>query len=347
MADWINDDPRWQAMAPDQKAAAMALLETGAENPTDAIHVAGAMVNRAQAEKKDLGQHVGTGIYQPSFDAKAKERFDGVVSSPYMEVVSDWVRRRQSGEYQDPVNGATHFLMPPKAMVKLENDNPSLYKDWGPRGSNWTGYDPQANPDMYGYEVFADKSHRFLTPKEHGGTLAQDPERVAFNPQSPPNYGGSTPASTAGADRGPLPGGPIAQQAVAGPAQTRGARPGSMVDGAQRLFGAGDANTTAPNQASLFGGLQSLFGSSGESGGGTAATGDAAANAMREKNTAAAKTLLAKTMESAAHASPAPAAPHQIHTDFGALQKKFGGGYLNQDVFSLSSLFGAPRQKQG
>lgn len=350
MADWINSDPRWQKMGPDQKAAAMALLEVGADNPLDAIHVTGAMINRAQKERKPLGEHVGSSAYQPSFDDNAKARFDEVLASPHLDIVSDWVKRRQSGEYADPVNGATHFLMSPKDMLAQEKKNPSLYKDWGPRGSNWTGYDPQANPDMYGYEVFADKSHRFLTPKEHGGTIAQDPERVGFDPKSMPNYGG---APGVGATPGPTPGAAPAPTAPGRPAVAAPGQPAPTAPGQPAVAAsggppgrAGAGTPSAPSPGSLFAGLQSLFGDGGSTGAAVdPEVAKAKSRAYMEQGKELAKSALAKAASTAATPSAPPTAP-AYHPNYAALANTFGTdtGFLNKNLFSLNSLFGAPRQ---
>lgn len=350
MADKVIDDPRWQALTPDQKAAAMALLEVGADNPVDAIHVTGAMVNRAAREKKDLGTHVGSRMYQPSFDAKAKERFDEVLASPHLDIVSDWVKRRQSGEYADPVNGATHFLMSPKDMLEQERKNPSLYKDWGPRGTNWTGYDPQANPDMYGYEVFADKSHRFLTPKEHGGTIAQDPERVGVDPRSMPNYGatpgaGPTPQPEPGAEVLTAPGGVVAPAQGGASARTR-APTGGLVGAGQATLGQNPG--WKPSDNSVFAGLQSLFGGGGAGApaeGASPVDQQAAAARQRVKGQELAKNALEKAASTAATPSAPPTSP-AFRPDYASLAKAFGvdDGYLTQNMFAMNNLFGAPRQ---
>jgi|WetSurMetagenome_2_1015567.scaffolds.fasta_scaffold00224_39 hypothetical protein len=348
MADWINDDPRWKALTPDRKAAAMALLEVGEDNPVDAIHVTGAMVNRAAKEKKDLGAHVGSRMYQPTFDARAKARFDEVLASPHMEIVSDWVRRRQSGEYGDPVNGATHFLMSPKDMLEQERKNPSLYKDWGPRGSNWTGYDPQANPDMYGYEVFADKSHRFLTPKEHGGTLAQDPERVGVDPRSMPNYGGApgtgpTPQPEPGAETLATPGGAVSRALPTQERASARAPTAGLVGAAQAA--AGQNPGWRPSEGSVFAGLQSLFGGASGASGAAPVDQQQAAAQQRAKGQELAKHALEKAAATAA-APSAPPVAHDFRPNYTSLANAFGtnDGYLTQNLFSLNDLFGAQRQ---
>ncbi len=48
-------------------------------------------------------------------------------------------------------------------MLNLERSNPAKYKNWGPRGANWTGYDPATG--AYKGVVMRDASHAFLAPE--------------------------------------------------------------------------------------------------------------------------------------------------------------------------------------
>jgi hypothetical protein len=185
---WLSQDSAWQGASPTRKAAIMALLED--ENTTGAYHVAGAMVNRAEAEAAakgkpyDLGGHVSSDAYQPSFDASAKARYDKIRSDPRVDKIQGWIEQRQAGMAPDNVNGATHFLEDPKTMKALQAKDP-IYKNWGSGGKNWTAHNPNL-PDSapYGYEVFRPnaegKGHRFLRPIEYGGSINYDPSQVAI-----------------------------------------------------------------------------------------------------------------------------------------------------------------------
>jgi hypothetical protein len=142
----------------------MSLMEAGTNNVDDARNAAGAMVNRSSLTGTPLGKHVSGAIYQPTIEPSQHSRLAKILSSPQFSEMTDWVSQRQAGSVPDPVNGATHFLAHPNVMLSLERKNPSKYKNWGPRGANWTGYDP--NTGQYSGQVFADKSHAFLIPKE-------------------------------------------------------------------------------------------------------------------------------------------------------------------------------------
>ena len=161
---WTASDPTWARLTDAQKAAVMSLMEAGTNNVEDARHAAGAMVNRSSLSGVPLGKHVSGAIYQPTIEESQHSRLAKILSSPQFGDMTDWVSQRQAGQVPDPVNGATHFLAHPKVMLSLESQNPSKYKNWGPRGANWTGYDP--NTGQYSGQVFADKSHAFLIPKE-------------------------------------------------------------------------------------------------------------------------------------------------------------------------------------
>jgi hypothetical protein len=160
---WTSSDPRWQSLNPYQRAAAMALMEADRMDPESAKHALGAMINRSAKEGVDLGEHVSQPIYQPTIEANQQARLDRILQSPQFGELTGWAERRMSGNEPDPVNGATHFLAPEKTMLALERQNPSKYRNWGPRGANWTGFDPATN--SYNGVVMRDASHAFLAPE--------------------------------------------------------------------------------------------------------------------------------------------------------------------------------------
>lgn len=160
---WTLSDPRWQALDSYQKAALMALMEANGANPQSARNALGAMINRAAKNKEDLGRHVGGRIYQPTIEPAQQARLDRLLKSSAHSDLTAWAKRRAAGEEQDPVSGATHFLAPERVMLNLERSNPAKYKNWGPRGANWTGYDPETG--AYKGVVMRDASHAFLAPE--------------------------------------------------------------------------------------------------------------------------------------------------------------------------------------
>lgn len=160
---WTLSDPRWQALDSYQKAALMALMEANGANPQSARNALGAMINRAAKSKEDLGRHVSGRIYQPTIEPAQQARLDRLLKSSAHSDLTSWAKRRAAGEEQDPVSGATHFLAPERVMLNLERSNPAKYKNWGPRGANWTGYDPATG--AYKGVVMRDASHAFLAPE--------------------------------------------------------------------------------------------------------------------------------------------------------------------------------------
>jgi len=160
---WTSSDPRWLKLNPYQRAAAMALMEADARNPSDARDALGAMINRAAKAGVNLGDHVSGSIYQPTIEPGQQARLDGILKSPEFTDLTGWAERRATGFEPDPVKGATHFLAPEKTMLALERQNPSKYRNWGPSGANWTGYDPATG--SYKGVVMRDTSHAFLAPE--------------------------------------------------------------------------------------------------------------------------------------------------------------------------------------
>lgn len=166
----------------------MALMEREGNNTDDAMHIVGAMVNRARKAGVDLGEHVGEKIYQPSFEPSQEARIDRLLKSPDFATLSQFADDRWNGRVPDNVSGATHYLAPERTMLALEAREPAKYKNWGPRGANWTGYDPQTG--SYRGVVLRDRSHAFLAPDgaysapgPDGSTPA--PFQVADNPVPP------------------------------------------------------------------------------------------------------------------------------------------------------------------
>jgi hypothetical protein len=170
---WTRNDPIWNNMTDHQKAAAMALMEAGKSKVGDAMNAASAMVNRAGKSGEPLGAHVSRSIYQPTIEPSQQARLPGIVKSPEYSQLTDYVAMRQSGEIADPTGGATHFLAKPNVMLGLEAQNPSKYKNWGPRGANWTGYD--SSTGQYSNQTFEDSSHAFLAPEGRADGAPADP----------------------------------------------------------------------------------------------------------------------------------------------------------------------------
>lgn len=160
---WTRNDPRWQSLDAYHRAALMSLMEADGANPQSARNALSAMINRAAKSKEDLGEHVSKPIYQPTIEPAQQARLDRLMKSVAYENLADWGKRRAAGQEADPVSGATHFLAPESTMLKLEASNPSKYKNWGPRGANWTGYDPGTG--SYKGVITRDGSHAFLAPE--------------------------------------------------------------------------------------------------------------------------------------------------------------------------------------
>lgn len=188
MAYWGNN-PAWTQLSDFERAAAMALLEAdfrdGKIDIEGARNVLGAIINRSQAEGADLGDQVSQRIYQPTIEDAQFRRLSQVVGSPEHQELVALAQRRLAGEEPDWVQGATHFLAPEETMLALEARNPSKYKNWGPRGANWTGYDPETG--SYKGVVMRDRGHAFLAPE--GGKARPAPQQqqyagLAVAPQS-------------------------------------------------------------------------------------------------------------------------------------------------------------------
>lgn len=215
----------------------MAIMEADRRNPKDAVNAAGAMINRAAKSGQDLGEHVSRRTYQPTIEPAQQRRLASIIGSPQHNELTQWVERRATGQEADPVNGATHFLAPPRVMLNLERQNPSKYKNWGPRGANWTGYDPSTG--QYRNTVLTDNSHHFLAPE--GAYSARGPS--ATPPEDPRRFADLNTArsdgvvTTTGASAAP----PQAQQQVAG-REVIPVTGGDMTGPLQEAYGRGNRN---------------------------------------------------------------------------------------------------------
>ena len=185
MAYWGSTDKLFLSLSGPQRAAAMALLEADARNPNDAKNALGAMINRAEAEGEPLGQSVSKSMYQPTIEDSQRARLASIVQSPEFAQLSALAESRARGQTPDWVSGADHFVAPPEVMLGLEAKAPDKYLNWGPRGANWTGYDPETG--AYKNKVLEDGSHHFL--KLYGDkpnatvAEAQSPTLVSPKPQ--------------------------------------------------------------------------------------------------------------------------------------------------------------------
>lgn len=160
-------DPAWRQLSSYEKAAAMALLEAdskdGRPDFTSARNVLGAMINRADKGGEDLGEHVSKKIYQPTIEPAQYRRLQSMVQAPEFQALTRLAEARDTGQVDDWVDGATHFLAHEPVMEGLRQKEPDKYKSW----VNWTGYDKgggkYSNPD--GSPVMRDRSHAFLAPE--------------------------------------------------------------------------------------------------------------------------------------------------------------------------------------
>ena len=197
MAYWANSDPTWLSLSAPQKAAAMALMEAragqGGIDVPSAVNVLGAMVNRAEQEGMPLGEHVASRNYQPTIENAQRARLSSIIKDPAFEPLTQLATKRLQGDVPDWVEGATHFLAPEQAMLKLYQKNPDKYHNWGPfknsrgrAGRNWTGYDPATG--QYQNVVMRDASHAFLKPDGAGPQTPQATRSLPSNQQGKPMY---------------------------------------------------------------------------------------------------------------------------------------------------------------
>jgi hypothetical protein len=163
MAYWPYSNATWISLSPSQRVAAMALMEADRKDPNDAKNVVGAIINRAQKTGQNVADQVSSTKYQPTFEDSQEARLPGILKDPNFQNLTQLAEDRLNGKTPDWVGGATHYLAPAKTMVALEAREPNKYKDWGPRGSNWTGYDPDTGD--YKSKIFQDGSHAFLAPE--------------------------------------------------------------------------------------------------------------------------------------------------------------------------------------
>jgi hypothetical protein len=162
---WTTTNKTWLGMDEHQRTAAMSLLEVNDVRDTKAAkNVSAAIVNRARQRGFDLGAHVSSRTYQPTFMSNQESRLEGIVKSPQFNEVLSWVKRYDGGHEADPTNGATHYIAHGPSMAKLSRDNPKLYpyKNW----ASWSGYDPAIKD--YRNKLAQDASHAFLAPDPVG-----------------------------------------------------------------------------------------------------------------------------------------------------------------------------------
>lgn len=167
LRNWTVDDPRWNALGPYERAALMSLMEAGGGQ--NSINVLGAMVNRSQRLKQNIGDHAGKSWYQPTLEPAQQARMERLLKHKDFPMLVEWAKKREAGQVPDPVNGATHFLVHEKTMKSLRDKDPDKYHNWGPfpnsrgvPGKNWTGYDPATN--SYRGVITRDGTHAFLAP---------------------------------------------------------------------------------------------------------------------------------------------------------------------------------------
>lgn len=157
---WTSQDSRVQAMDKYQRAALIATLEDN--DPEGSKDVISAMVNRAQKGNQDLGAHVMGRIYEPNQarDHKAQARAQQYLNDPSkLQSLADYAKQREMGLVPDRVNGATHFIIPEKHMVKKWEEDPNVYRisSWG----SWTGYNHSTGRYSPQYERHRNKAHVF------------------------------------------------------------------------------------------------------------------------------------------------------------------------------------------
>jgi hypothetical protein len=156
---WTTTNETWKGLTTYEKAAAMSLMEADRADPDNAKNALAAMVNRAYKNKNDLGEHVSSRLYQPSFEPAQEKRLGGIVKMPAFKALTAWAQSYSDGNEDDPTGGATHFLAHAPVMLSLEAEEPWKYRSW--RG--WSGYDPVLRD--YRNVTFKDRSHSFVAPE--------------------------------------------------------------------------------------------------------------------------------------------------------------------------------------
>ncbi len=188
MAYWGNNK-YWRSLSGPERAAAMALLEADSRNGRidvgSARNALGAMINRSARDRVDLGEHVSQRIYQPTIEDRQFARLSKVIGSPEHRQLTELAQSRLSGQTEDWVQGATHFLAPEKTMLALEAREPMKYRSW----RKWTSFNPETNE--YKGVLFRDGSHAFLAPEGAYSAPAQSGAQklqvAQVEPQSPPS----------------------------------------------------------------------------------------------------------------------------------------------------------------
>lgn len=169
--DW-RGHPLWRRLSPEDKWAAMTIMEADNRSVKDAKNIAHAIFNRSQLHGKPIDKHLEEkpsrrskyGTYQPLFERNQLARLPSILRSKEFREMRGYVDKVKKGEVNDPTKGATHYLAHANVMRGLERKNPTKYKDWGPRGSNWTGYSDETGD--YEGVTLKDGSHSFIIPPE-------------------------------------------------------------------------------------------------------------------------------------------------------------------------------------
>lgn len=171
-------DASWSQLSDYQKAAAIALLEAdskgGKVDIVAAKNALGAMINRADKEGQELGKHVSGKIYQPTIEPEQYARLQHITRLPAFRDLTDIAEQRATGQIDDWVGGATHFLAKPQVMLDLESKDPAKYKSW----RKWTGFDESTG--RYKNEVLADSSHVFLAPEGKHSAFTRGPSAFDY-----------------------------------------------------------------------------------------------------------------------------------------------------------------------
>jgi hypothetical protein len=126
------------------------------------------MVNRARHDKVDLGDQVGSKVYQPSFEPAQEKRLADIIRNPQFHKLAGVAEEYWANNRPVP-HTATHFLAPESTMLALEAKEPNKYKSW----RDWTGFNPETK--SYGHVAFRDTQHAFLNPDAPAATNPQPP----------------------------------------------------------------------------------------------------------------------------------------------------------------------------
>lgn len=199
MTDW-RGSKLWTSLTPAQRLALMGAMEAdkGERWFDSATNTISANANRAGQLGWDTDRvlnHKGKGrrygwfqpLDEPSQYARAQALMQRPEFAGLVREAEGQIARLQgaAGALPDRVNGATHYLSHARVMRDLEAKEPSKYRDWGPRGSNWSGYDPKTGD--YRSKTYEDASHSFIAPQ--GAYRSQPSDYVVTDrrPQAEPS----------------------------------------------------------------------------------------------------------------------------------------------------------------